>query len=358
MNTVSEEIMKNIGPYVTKAIMGVNAILLLCHIGFGVVFKIYDADIIFYYNVISILTYIATFDVLRREESLTYVIIVYTEIMLFMTVAVICVGWDFGFQQWSMAFITATVFVDFFLNRNHKMRKSTFVIIAIDILVYVGLRFWTYRYPYVYEINNKLLVNSFFIANTLIGFAFMIILSCIYTTTVFKLEKTLVDVASVDPLTGLRNRRRMHELLRTVMQEKSDEPKRMCIAMLDVDHFKMINDTYGHDVGDEVLKTMANVLMSKHDKNPDFHICRWGGEEFLIFYRDYQGEEKQIISEFNDLRKKIGDTVIQCEDYRIKVTVTIGLAFYKEDMTVTEMIKEADDNLYKGKEGGRNRVVS
>lgn len=358
MNTVSEEIMKIIGPYVTRTVMAINTILLLCHIGFGVVFELYDAEIIFYYNILSIIIYIMNFAILYKRRFVTYTTIVYLEILLFMIVAVICVGWDFGFQQWSMAFVTATVFVDFLTNRNHKMRKITFMLVALDVLVYAFLRIWTYQYPYIYEVNNKVLLNAFFNANSMIGFAFLIILSFVYTNTVFKLEKTLLDMANNDPLTGLRNRRRMHELLKKVPEERVNNQYEMCIAMMDVDHFKSVNDTYGHDVGDEVLKVMANILLEQHEKKEHFHVCRWGGEEFLVLYRRYGKSQDEIVDEFNELRERIEDTVIKCGEHKIKVTVTMGLSFCKNGIAVDDMIKEADDNLYKGKERGRNRVVS
>lgn len=357
MNQTSEDAMEKISPFVTKVVMYVNAFLLLCHIGFAFVFKLYNADIAFGYNILSIVIYIFTFWVLIKEKSILYITLVYSEIMFFMIITVVCVGWDFGFQQWSMAFVTSTVFVDFFLNRSNKIKKTTWFLIALDVLIFIGLRIYTYSHPAIYNIDNNLLVHTFFLVNSLIGFAFMITLSYVYTNMVHRLEKSLVDIANIDPLTGLCNRRKMYNLLRTLTKDTTIKNNEFCVAMLDVDHFKIINDTYGHDIGDEVLKTLASILTKKSKENPDFHVCRWGGEEFLICYTHYNKSKREIIAEFDSLRNTIKEKIIKSESHEFNITVTIGVAFYNVSDTETELIKEADKNLYSGKESGRDQVV-
>ncbi|MBQ7944211.1 MAG: GGDEF domain-containing protein [Lachnospiraceae bacterium] len=180
----------------------------------------------------------------------------------------------------------------------------------------------------------------------------------IYSKTVFHLEKALIDTANRDPLTSLRNRRRMQELLHSANEEFSRNPYNMCIAMIDIDHFKQINDTYGHDVGDEVLISIANIFLEKHAQNNSFHACRWGGEEFLIFYRKYKETDSEIFKEFESIRQEIDDAIILCGDNKIHCTVTIGLSFHTNHCSIADMVKQADENLYKGKEKGRNRVIS
>ena len=128
--------------------------------------------------------------------------------------------------------------------------------------------------------------------------------------------------------------------------------------MLDIDFFKKINDTYGHDAGDEVLVALAKILRDKHDENEGFHVSRWGGEEFLVFYERHQKSREDVIEEFDALRQKIQDTVIQYNNSTINITVTIGLAFYEKGETINSLIKVADKNLYEGKNAGRNRVVA
>ena len=127
--------------------------------------------------------------------------------------------------------------------------------------------------------------------------------------------------------------------------------------MLDIDYFKKVNDTYGHEAGDEVLVTLANILNDKQKENNDFHVCRWGGEEILLLYEGQDINNDAIIHEFEKLRQLVQNTVVSYKNTEIKITVTIGLAFYNNGITVQQLISTADDNLYAGKKAGRNRVV-
>ena len=181
---------------------------------------------------------------------------------------------------------------------------------------------------------------------------------CIYSSTVHRLENSLTEMANLDPLTGISNRRKMQQMLKYVMEEYETQQYQTVIAMIDIDYFKKINDTYGHDAGDEVLVMLAKILRDKHEENESFHVSRWGGEEFLVFYERHQKSREEVIQEFDALRQKIQDTVIQYNQSNINITVTIGLAFYEKGETIHSLIKVADKNLYEGKNAGRNRVVS
>ena len=129
------------------------------------------------------------------------------------------------------------------------------------------------------------------------------------------------------------------------------------IAMLDVDHFKNINDTYGHDAGDEVLKSLAKILNSEKSGDEMFQSGRWGGEEFLVVCGGNDGKKEEIRELFEALRKRVSENVILYAGNEIRVTITIGLAFYEPGKSLDELVKEADDKLYEGKETGRNQVV-
>lgn len=182
--------------------------------------------------------------------------------------------------------------------------------------------------------------------------------SYLYSQIVLRLELALVDAATKDSLTGLYNRRKMQDLLNAMSELLASNSPRICIAMIDIDNFKHVNDTYGHDAGDEVLKTMANVLLSKNseDTRDTFYSCRWGGEEFLIFCRTEHSDE-EIISEFETLRQEITEQTIVYNDNEIKFSATIGLAFYRDGLTITEMVNTADEKLYEGKKSTKNIVV-
>lgn len=348
---------KNINSYVNKVTFGSNTALLLLHAIFGVFFKINQVDYLYDYNCISIAVYLLAYIALYKHKTFLYIAIVYLEIFLFMLLTVISLGWNFGFQQYCFGFVASLLFTDFYVNKKHKMRKLTICFIILNIFVYTFLRIWTYRQPYLYTIKDEAWIPVFFITNSLISFGFLTTFFCIYSSTVFRLEQTLLDVARKDPLTGLSNRRGMQDLLSTIPDCPVRKPFQMCIAMIDIDYFKQINDTYGHDAGDQVLKALADVLLDKHAQNEHFHVCRWGGEEFFILYKKYKKKEEEICAEFNELRHQIEQKAILFHDTEIKFTITIGLAFYANNMAVSDLIKKADNNLYIGKDRGKNVVI-
>ena len=165
-------------------------------------------------------------------------------------------------------------------------------------------------------------------------------------------------MANIDPLTGICNRRKMHQILRNSLEVQENHPYRAVIAMMDVDFFKKVNDTYGHDAGDEVLLALAHLLFEKQNNTDGFYVSRWGGEEFLVFYEKYKHSKDEIKKYFEDLRKEIQDMVVKVNNKEIQITVTMGLAFYEDGESIHNLIKVADDNLYEGKKTGRNRVIS
>ena len=123
--------------------------------------------------------------------------------------------------------------------------------------------------------------------------------------------------------------------------------------MLDIDFFKKINDTYGHNAGDYVLKTLAKkfIKFSKYG----MLVGRWGGEEFLFMSSSMQKDEfKECLER---LRKEIENTSFKFNGKKLKVTVSIGIGKYKSGMTPTSLVRAADDNLYKAKQSGGNIVV-
>ena len=122
--------------------------------------------------------------------------------------------------------------------------------------------------------------------------------------------------------------------------------------MLDIDHFKEINDACGHDSGDRVLKTLAKKLIDE-TKNGDL-IARFGGEEFCIVLKNVSNEE--AVKFFVNLRANIASCNVQLKKEQKNFTVSIGVAFSRSDYKLDELLELADEALYRAKENGRNRV--
>lgn len=157
--------------------------------------------------------------------------------------------------------------------------------------------------------------------------------------------------ANTDQLTGLFNRRRALEYLESITT--GGEVSAISIAMGDIDFFKKVNDTYGHDAGDEVLKNVAQIMRDS-SRSTSF-ISRWGGEEFLIVFPECNGDHAFIALE--RLRRTIQNQATTVGGQEISVTMTFGLAEYDFNKDIDSAIKEADEKLYQGKTSGRNRVV-
>lgn len=168
-------------------------------------------------------------------------------------------------------------------------------------------------------------------------------------------RQNFFKMSVTDGLTGLFNIRYFKLLLETeIMMAKSDPTKVFTIIMSDVDHFKKFNDTYGHQVGDLVLKEVANAL--KNSVRSSDIVARYGGEEMIILLRGTPLKNGLIVAE--KVRKNIEDSIVKDRNNTYKVTASLGVATYKPNDNVDLIIKRADDGLYQAKESGRNRVLS
>ncbi|MDD2369265.1 MAG: diguanylate cyclase [Sulfuricurvum sp.] len=164
------------------------------------------------------------------------------------------------------------------------------------------------------------------------------------------MEKKLEYFAQTDALTGLYNRLKFDDIIQREISYGKRYEAQLSLIYMDIDYFKKINDTYGHDIGDTVLKEIAQII--KDVLRISDYPFRWGGEEFIIVCPSTDLKEIKILSE--RLRQKIAQNNFSIVD---KVTVSIGITQYSDDESIDEMIKRADQALYQAKERGRNRVV-
>lgn len=166
------------------------------------------------------------------------------------------------------------------------------------------------------------------------------------------MQKSIRSFVENDPLTGLGNRRYIHSQLQKIMDRHEDTGVPFSVAIGDIDFFKKVNDTYGHNAGDEVLKAVASKLKF-HMQGRGF-AGRWGGEEFVMVF------DKVAMYDAADylwkLLEDIREMVVEAEGYEIKVTMTFGVVDgCKAD--IETLVEGADAKLYFGKQNGRNRVV-
>ncbi len=169
-----------------------------------------------------------------------------------------------------------------------------------------------------------------------------------------RLMESLRDSTLLDPMTGLHNRRFLEEYVETLVASVQRKKAHAAILMLDLDYFKMVNDTYGHDAGDAVLKALSNVL--KQSVRASDLVIRYGGEEFLIILIDSAGELADRVAE--NIRAAVENLKVQVAGVVLQKTISIGISDFPTDSeTFWQAVKFADVALYQAKDQGRNRVM-
>ncbi|RWH70844.1 GGDEF domain-containing protein [Mesorhizobium sp.] len=167
-------------------------------------------------------------------------------------------------------------------------------------------------------------------------------------------SQTLEQAALTDGLTGMQNRRYFDDALREYLHEFRRIDRPVGLMILDLDHFKQVNDTHGHDVGDEVLRAVATCLRGMtryHDV-----VARLGGEEFAVVTPNMDVE---LLARFAErIRKAIANLSIMSGNVRLKVTTSVGLAVWDHKESAEDFYRRADRQLYEAKKQGRNRVCA
>lgn len=179
--------------------------------------------------------------------------------------------------------------------------------------------------------------------------------SCRINNSIEALENihTITNHANRDFLTGLYNRRYFFEAMQSYFTKALQESEKFAIAMVDIDHFKKINDTYGHDTGDRAINTIADVLRTSTSSND--MVARFGGEEFCVVLTNIT--PSKALEVFENLRAKIGECSITATNgTTLSCTVSIGVLLSPEE-SLEESINQADMLLYSAKQQGRNRVI-
>ncbi|MCI7578136.1 MAG: GGDEF domain-containing protein [Spirochaetia bacterium] len=158
-----------------------------------------------------------------------------------------------------------------------------------------------------------------------------------------------------DELTKLYNRRGIRAEMDRAIDAMQTEGIPYAVAIFDIDDFKLINDTYGHDMGDEVLKKIGKIL--QNFENEITTACRWGGEEFLLIRQNsIYKESMEILA--HKIAGKISQLEFNSDGTEFKVTVTAGCANSDPELSLNETLKIADNRLYHGKQTGKNKIVS
>ena len=167
-------------------------------------------------------------------------------------------------------------------------------------------------------------------------------------------QQHLSHLATEDPLTRLLNRRGLEDAIYLSLAHASRRSLPTSAIMVDIDHFKQVNDSFGHEVGDQVIRNVAETLQ-RLSRASDV-VARTGGEEYLLVLPDTGLDSARILAE--RIRAAIGERPLLVDHQRIPVTVSLGVASVTGDVNLDALSQEADRAMYLAKQGGRNRVAS
>lgn len=328
----------------------------LVHLAYLVMFAIMQVWPLVYYNVLSILFYAILALVCIKKPNIFLLAI--AEIVISAFYSDIMVGEICGFK---LIFVTIIPAIFFILYLN-KIKTMISVMIVSGIFVsYLVLATLNQLGIIVAKIQlsstNTLIISLF---NAVIVFAIIIGVSMLFIFKIIQKEvglenqnERLSKLANVDPLTELLNRRSINQKLELSMQRKINLNVDFTVAIADIDNFKDLNDTYGHDCGDKVLKNIAEEI--RNAVRDSDYVCRWGGEEILILFcgsgQDASGRVLERI------RKNIEENGGVYQGFRIDVTMTFGVSSSEKYNSVKDIILKADENLYHGKKSGKNCIV-
>lgn len=345
MNKVDEERILEFG-------RNVNKVLITIHISLLILFWIFGVKVMVVVNIGSVLTYAILLCFGGKHPIINY-FIVYIEIVVHMAMATICLGWNTGFTMYCFSLIPVAYYSDFFLKKVYEGYNYSRILSLFVIVSYFLLRIYTYIVPQIYTVNQKsALVMS--ILNSVVTFIFIAGCFRVFEARTIESEEQYNKLANIDELTGMKNRRNMQKFMDKTINSENGNRIGVSLAIIDIDNFKNVNDTYGHNAGDYILKQVAAAF--KNNETDKIRACRWGGEEFVIFASGEEGYMQTVQIVQNVLEIIYKQTYVY-ERKDIRVSLTAGVTKYKEHETLDQLISRADQYLYEGKENGKNQLV-
>ena len=313
------------------------------------------------YNVAATAFYFFHATVTCKKKQYMYIYIsALTEVLFHSSLASIMLGWNWGFMIYTIVMVPIAFYLAYTLPKHEESVMSPLVSSAIVMLCYILTHVICQRIVPLYKgVYPNYMPLAFYYFNTMIAFVMMLLFSILFALEIRYMQRrleqencTLEEVARIDPLTHLLNRRSMNTYMEQIEKEVVQTQRPFCVMMADIDDFKKINDTYGHDCGDEVLIAIADIIA--HCVRENDYVCRWGGEEILILVQTNLALASQVAER---IRQQIASKEIVYNGKNVHVTTTLGVSEYRDGMNIRSMIEEADQNLYKGKKNGKNQVV-
>lgn len=313
-------------------------------VAFFFLFHLLGSPILAWVNVVSVTMYVVAYRALARKQNGLAMSLIWAEVIIHAGLGVLLIGWESGFHYFLLMFIPA-LFVSM------ALRTAVIFLVALwSYYITLYLVMWVIE-PLQPIAPGALLAVYLF--NLSVVFAMFSYLSFFYLTMVTTANRKLRRMATTDSLTALFNRHQMTELAEKELARFQRTGRPVAFLVLDIDHFKAINDRHGHEVGDRVLIEVANLIKAQL-RTQDL-ISRWGGEEFLAVLPDTGLDSAQASAE--RMRKALlAHDWLATTGESIDLTISAGVSELRPGDNLNSAISRADRALYRSKEGGRNRV--
>lgn len=334
--------------------------LAIIHLFFTVLFYIGQVTPLTIYNIIIVCVYfyLAVY-MSKKERYSTSFCLSIVEIVFHSVLATYITGWNPGFMIYTIILIPVVFYFTFTLDEiKNYLKGSLYVSLAIVVAYFVIIIMSRHMEPVCYMENT--VEEIFFYINNGLALGFATVFSLLFVIEMRNMQRNLrvenvelEEQANYDKLTHLLNRNSMAKYFNDIIEFSELEDKNFCILMADIDDFKKVNDTYGHDCGDEVLKKIAAIITN--DVRQGDLVFRWGGEEILVLIR---ADLKVATNVAHRICNHVATSITKYEDNDIRVTITIGVAAFMKGMTADELVKQADVKLYYGKKHGKDQVVA
>lgn len=330
-----------------KATIFMNASVLSYHTLCGLLFLYLGNYLMTGLSVIYIFIYLFMFYLIKLDKYFFTIIFLTLDMTIFNSFCCLLLGWEYGFQLYIFIGIISAFYVKYLTLR--KTFIFSYVLSGLCLVEFIALKIYSLSNP----IEATFTSDISYIINIFFTFFTIIFLMLDFSKNIKYYESQLLKLSQKDALTGMNNRHNMNVILNTLYQDAITYNHKFCLGMVDIDDFKRINDSYGHECGDYVLQTIGKMLIDIESSKTK--TARWGGEEFLVthIYKDNYDGCFDLADAF---RKKVAQFDFEFVGKHFPVTVTIGLADFNPKMSLHDLIRSADDNLYEGKGSGKNQV--
>lgn len=335
--------------YIDTAYKSIVYLALLYHILFSCLIAgfHYPAVLIYYLAVCGF--YVIMLQLVKKNKYRLATVLVHVEIISFMLINTVLFGWNAGFHAFLLALASLVYFNPF------ERKRVMYFFSGLEAVLFFCLKIYTIYYAPVLDVGTKMR-DVFYLLNyagcfivVVCGAAVSKVSADMTERRLKKKTQSLQNQADHDPLTHLWTRPYLIKQFHLV--EEKGMP--FSVVMCDIDNFKKINDTYGHNCGDYILESIAGVIVENSPNNSV--VTRWGGEEFILLLEDCDITKSRPMVE--KIREKVSEADFTYKEKRLHVTMTFGISTSMERRDLTGLIELADDRMYVGKQNGKNQVI-